>query len=673
METCSALRAYISRLLSLLAVAASVSSTAHAQVYAPHEALVDRSAMIVTARVTAIDSGWDRPSRTIVSLVSLDVIETLRGPAYRAITLRQLGGAASDLVLQVHDQARFHPEEVALLFLEPDLDGVLHTVGLGAGKWTWRDNPATGTAEVAPDPMASDARWFTIDEMRALASSRPARPVPLVAAPPRGLTATLHPEPSTRAETRAPLPTSGDPARWHEADDGVAIGVDAGTLPSGWTGSSTTMAAAAAAWSTAGSTLTLSTPGSGANTCPTAFTGSGRIAIAFAPDACASTDWVLAGGYYTAGEVRTVGGTSFQKLVQGFVIVAGAGAHTTASGCLQDAVAHGLGHAVGLGHTTAVGNLMEATPSASCATAARPLGTDDVASLRTVYAPAPSSGQAPSAPTSLTATAQDGAVTMTWTPGAGGGVVQSHVVEAGSAPGLSNLATLVTTATPSYRAAAVPAGSYWLRVRARNALGTSAPSAEVPVVVAPCRAPATPANFSATAQGASAMLAWSAPADTSTVTGYRLEVGTSAGASNLITVAFPAGTTAYSASGPPGIYFLRLRSVNGCGTSPPTADVALTLRTCVGAPGAPTALLSTVTQRVVTLAWTAPAEGETVQQYVVVAGSVPGAADLLTLPLTSMSSTYQATAPPGTYYVRVVSRNDCGDSLPSPERQIVVQ
>jgi hypothetical protein len=57
------------------------------------------------------------------------------------------------------------------------------------------------------------------------------------------------------------------------------------------------------------------------------------------------------------------------------------------------------------------------------------------------------------------------------------------VIEAGDAPGRSNLAVLPTgSSTTSFRVAAPP-GRYHVRVRALNAAGTSAASDEVVLLV----------------------------------------------------------------------------------------------------------------------------------------------------------------------------------------------
>ena len=58
----------------------------------------------------------------------------------------------------------------------------------------------------------------------------------------------------------------------------------------------------------------------------------------------------------------------------------------------------------------------------------------------------------------------------------------SYLLEAGTAPGLSNIAVLPVAST-SFSVGGVPPGVYYLRVRGVNASGVGAPSAELRLVV----------------------------------------------------------------------------------------------------------------------------------------------------------------------------------------------
>ena len=72
-------------------------------------------------------------------------------------------------------------------------------------------------------------------------------------------------------------------------------------------------------------------------------------------------------------------------------------------------------------------------------------------------------------------------VSLTWTPPASGDAPTMYVVEAGSAPGASNVGNYVSS-TASFSTDAPP-GTYYGRVRAQNACGSSEPSSEIEVKV----------------------------------------------------------------------------------------------------------------------------------------------------------------------------------------------
>ncbi len=88
----------------------------------------------------------------------------------------------------------------------------------------------------------------------------------------------------------------------------------------------------------------------------------------------------------------------------------------------------------------------------------------------------------PSAPTGLASLVNGTTVQLAWAVPPDSCRQTTYVLEAGSAPGLNNLANIATGA-PSFSASGVSPGTYYVRVRARNVNGTSGPSNEVIVIV----------------------------------------------------------------------------------------------------------------------------------------------------------------------------------------------
>jgi 5-hydroxyisourate hydrolase-like protein (transthyretin family) len=173
----------------------------------------------------------------------------------------------------------------------------------------------------------------------------------------------------------------------------------------------------------------------------------------------------------------------------------------------------------------------------------------------------------PEAPTSVQAFMQDGLLTMTWLQPQRGGPATGYIVEAGSATGLTNIGS-VSVPGRSLTFAGVPPGFYFLRVRATNAGGVSAPSAEVMIVVGGVPSPPGAPNFtSSTVSGNTVTLNWTAPI-VGTATSYIVEAGSAPGLSNLAVANTGSAATSISFSGvPPGTYYVRLRAMNALGAS----------------------------------------------------------------------------------------------------------
>ena len=85
----------------------------------------------------------------------------------------------------------------------------------------------------------------------------------------------------------------------------------------------------------------------------------------------------------------------------------------------------------------------------------------------------------PEAPTALTYTKNGETVTGSWTAPTGNQKPTTYVIEVGSSSGLNDQGTFVVPATETSFGRPTPAGTYFVRVHARNECGTSGPSNEI--------------------------------------------------------------------------------------------------------------------------------------------------------------------------------------------------
>jgi ASPIC and UnbV/FG-GAP-like repeat/Fibronectin type III domain len=180
----------------------------------------------------------------------------------------------------------------------------------------------------------------------------------------------------------------------------------------------------------------------------------------------------------------------------------------------------------------------------------------------------------PGAPTNLTSAVAGLSVTLNWTAPSQGPAT-AYQVEAGSAPGLSNLAVVQIVGTTF--GASAPPGTYYVRVRARNAAGLGPPSNEVAVVIGGggCTIPNAPGTLSFSVAGTLVNLNWSAPAGGAAPAAYVIEAGSAAGAANLAVIDTGGPVLSLAANAPPGRYFVRVKARTACGAGPASNEVVI--------------------------------------------------------------------------------------------------
>ena len=266
---------------------------------------------------------------------------------------------------------------------------------------------------------------------------------------------------------------------------------------------------------------------------------------------------------------------------------------------------------------------------------------------------------------------------FSWTASVAGALATSYTIEAGSAPGLANLAQIDTgTPATSFVVPNVPPGTYWVRVRGVNAAGTGAPSQDVAIVMGDSGGcvglPGAPVLLTPVVAGNNVSLNWNAPTLGAMPSDYVLMAGATAGAADLAYFNTGSASTSFAASAASGLYYVRVAAANACGVGLASNEVSFTLGSDL--PGSPRDFSwSVAAGGVVSLSWSEPTSGPPPTAYVVEAGSAVGLSDLATISTGSPVTSLMATAPPGTYYVRVRAITGAGAGPPSsPDAVITV-
>jgi hypothetical protein len=179
---------------------------------------------------------------------------------------------------------------------------------------------------------------------------------------------------------------------------------------------------------------------------------------------------------------------------------------------------------------------------------------------------APAFAQAPNPPQTLTASVNGTTVTLTWAAPAGGAAPTGYSVEAAFTPGGPVIATLPVVGT-SLTVPNVPTGTYFVRVRASNGSGASAPSNEVTVAVGGTGCPATPLPPTMRVESIAqqATVNWGSSGGCAPTT-FTLFAGSAPGLSN-VAVVNAGGGLALSATAPSGTYYVRVLGANAFGSA----------------------------------------------------------------------------------------------------------
>ena len=164
----------------------------------------------------------------------------------------------------------------------------------------------------------------------------------------------------------------------------------------------------------------------------------------------------------------------------------------------------------------------------------------------------------PTAPEFTTVLVTGSQVDLRWSTSISPTAVLEYVLEVGSISGSANLGVF-TLGTGTRVLASAAQGTYFVRVRARNATGFGAYSAERQIVVGPELS--APTFLTASVAGRRVTLSWFAPV-TPGVEYYELVVGTAPGLSNFGTLVVGLNRSVSFDNVPVGAYYVRVRAGN---------------------------------------------------------------------------------------------------------------
>ncbi len=262
-----------------------------------------------------------------------------------------------------------------------------------------------------------------------------------------------------------------------------------------------------------------------------------------------------------------------------------------------------------------------------------------------------------SGPLAFTVTDPDGTAVAVSAGSSNTAVVPASGVVLGGS-GSSRTVTINTAGATSLGTSTITlsASDGFLSTQASFTVAVSAPSV-----------PGAPRTLAVTTARNVAQFTWLPPSAPDPVLAYVLEAGFAAGTT---AVSVPLGPVlGFGTAAPDGVYFVRVRAVTAAGTGPASNEVQVALGQAAP-PLAPLALLATVQNTLVTLQWTENPLGPVITSYQIQAGTATGVTNIGVIPLAATARTFSVTAPPGTYFVRVVAANGSGAGPPSNEAVI---
>jgi hypothetical protein len=143
------------------------------------------------------------------------------------------------------------------------------------------------------------------------------------------------------------------------------------------------------------------------------------------------------------------------------------------------------------------------------------------------------------------------------------------MVDVGSGPGLTDIASIPLAAPAAGLSGTAPVGRYYVRARAVESCGPGPASNEIVVdVPSGCAVPAAPGMLTASRSGRYVSLAWGAAGSAAS---YVLEVGSASGAANLLNLDV-GSSLSIGGQASPATYYVRVRGRGACGQLGPASN-----------------------------------------------------------------------------------------------------
>jgi hypothetical protein len=270
----------------------------------------------------------------------------------------------------------------------------------------------------------------------------------------------------------------------------------------------------------------------------------------------------------------------------------------------------------------------------------------------------------------VAATAGRGQATINWSAPTSGGAPASYKLTPYVSGTAQSPVTVPATETSKTITGLTAGTAYTFTVTAINEGGTGPESAlSSPVTPTAITVPGSPMSVTATAGGASATVAWAAPADNggSAITGYKVTPYRENVAGTPLS--FAASTTSTTLGGltAGSSYTFTVIAVNSIGQSAESARSNAVTPTPATAPGAPTGVSAVGKSSGALISWTAPSEngGSTISGYRITPylGSV--AQTSTTTSSTATSATVSSLANGSSYTFKVAAINGVGTGAES--------